>query len=75
MSDYRPLMELKQGEDDVFLLLQHRYLEQNYVLSLWKDVDEVIGWGERNIYMIRNSQDLQPGKAYRIFWINDDRCT
>ena len=74
MSQSELLIEQKQCEKETFVLVPHYRFENNYVLSLWKEIDELIGWGNRNIYMIRNSQDLEAGKGYRFTWIRDDFC-
>ena len=50
-------------------------LQEDWDLSLWKDVNEAIGWGKRSIYVIKNTNELEGGKLYQFHWIRDEVCT
>ena len=67
-------MVIKGREAMMTVFISKMYLEYDYELCLWKDVDKLIGWSRRNIYRIRNSSDLKAGKLYWFHWLRDSHC-
>ena len=74
MNVYRPLIVHKNSESPLTAIVSYQTLENDQVVCLWKDVDDLIGWSHTNIYYIRNTPEMLPGKIYRFVWIRDDSC-
>ena len=73
-EDGKFLIELKAYESMKTVFISRFSLEYDYDICLWEDVDELIGWGKRNIYRIINSFELLAGKLYWFHWVRDAAC-